>query len=195
MNEVFEAALEVQNVFDEQGWHYCIIGGLAVIRWGEPRTTRDADFTLLTGFGDEDRFLDVLVARFDGRYPNEADFARAARVYRGFASNGAEVDIALAAFPYEAEVISRATPYKFRAGCVLKTCSVDDLIVMKAFAGRHQDWADIENVAISQWKSLDWEYIERNLIELSDAAENLASVPKLTEVRAELEQRLRPKRS
>jgi hypothetical protein len=187
MNAVYDAALEVQTFFEQQGWKFCIIGGLAVIRWGRMRATQDADFSLLTGFGDEDEFLDTIAHRFQAREPNEVAFARAARVYRAFASNGIEIDIALAAFPFEEEAISRASPYEFRPGCVLQTCSADDLIVMKAFAGREQDWADVRNVAASQWNSLDWGYIGRNLEQLCDLSEKFASVPKLDQLRTELE--------
>src|SRR5438552_3575923 len=35
----------------EQGWRFCIIGGLALQRWGEPRLTRDIDI----GFSAEIR--------------------------------------------------------------------------------------------------------------------------------------------
>ena len=34
----------------EQGWRFCIIGGLALQRWGEPRLTRDVDIEVFTGF-------------------------------------------------------------------------------------------------------------------------------------------------
>jgi hypothetical protein len=38
-------------------WEFCLIGGLAVQRWGEMRTTLDVDITLLTGFGREEEFI------------------------------------------------------------------------------------------------------------------------------------------
>ena len=41
MNQLIAQAAEVQRVTDARGWRSCIIGGLAVIRWGEPRLTRD----------------------------------------------------------------------------------------------------------------------------------------------------------
>jgi hypothetical protein len=196
MNAVYNAALEVQSLFEQQGWQFCTIGGLAVIRWGRMRTTQDADFSLMTGFGDEDRFLTVIADHLEGREPNEVDSARASRVYRGFASNGIEIDIALAALPFEQEVISRASVYEFRPGCVLSTCSADDLIVMKAFASRDQDWADVRNVAASQWKSLDWDYIHRHLEQICELSETFTSVPLLDQLRAELEQIMkRPKRN
>ena len=53
MNPIFAAAREIQDFCRGRGWRSCVIGGLAVQRWGEPRLTRDVDVTLLTGFGSE----------------------------------------------------------------------------------------------------------------------------------------------
>ena len=53
MLEVYRAAAELQRRFQDRGWRFCLIGGLALQRWGEPRETIDVDVTLLTGFGDE----------------------------------------------------------------------------------------------------------------------------------------------
>lgn len=190
MNSVFDAALEVQTLFQDQEWRFCIIGGLAVIRWGRMRATQDADFSLLTGFGDEDAFLNVIAERFNAREPGEVEFARAARVYRAFASNGAPVDIALAALPFEEEVIHRASQYEFRPDCVLITCSAADLIVMKAFAGRDQDWADVRNVAASQWDAVNWEAIEHNLETICEMGENYTSIPRFHAIKQDLANKL-----
>src|SRR5581483_7643054 len=64
MTALFTAAREIQTFCRRQKWRFCIIGGIAVQRWGEPRTTRDVDFTLLTGYGREERFLDALLKEF-----------------------------------------------------------------------------------------------------------------------------------
>ena len=61
---VFVAAEEVQSFCKKHGWRFCFIGGLAVQRWGEPRMTQDADLTLLTGFGNEEGFVDTLLGSF-----------------------------------------------------------------------------------------------------------------------------------
>jgi len=45
----------------------CFIGGIAVQRWGEPRFTADADLTLLTGVGGEEKFIDPLLSHFRPR--------------------------------------------------------------------------------------------------------------------------------
>ncbi len=49
MNALFTAAKEVCDFMQARRWKFCVIGGLAVHRWGEPRLTQDADLTLLTG--------------------------------------------------------------------------------------------------------------------------------------------------
>ncbi len=56
MNALFRAAADLQAFCATHGWRCCVIGGLAVQRWGEPRQTRDVDLTLLTGIGGEERF-------------------------------------------------------------------------------------------------------------------------------------------
>ncbi|GDY21091.1 hypothetical protein LBMAG56_24370 [Verrucomicrobiota bacterium] len=43
MTEVIQAAAELQAVCQAHGWRFCFIGGLAVLRWGEPRETVDAE--------------------------------------------------------------------------------------------------------------------------------------------------------
>lgn len=52
-------ASEVQAFCFARQWRFCFIGGLALQRWGEARLTRDVDLTLLTGFGEEESYLDA----------------------------------------------------------------------------------------------------------------------------------------
>jgi hypothetical protein len=58
---LFQAALEIQRFFTENNWDFALIGGLAVLRWGQPRTTVDVDGTLLTGFADEEKCVEIRV--------------------------------------------------------------------------------------------------------------------------------------
>jgi len=37
VNLLFEAAAEISRFFSDRNWRYCVIGGLALQRWGEPR--------------------------------------------------------------------------------------------------------------------------------------------------------------
>ena len=57
MNPIFRAAVDVQRFCDDQKWRFCIIGALAVIRWGEPRLTQDVEIQAFAG--REKDWLDV----------------------------------------------------------------------------------------------------------------------------------------
>jgi hypothetical protein len=61
MNGLLETTRELQVFCDHNGWLFCFIGGIAVQRWGEPRVTRAIDLSLLTGFGAEERYIDILL--------------------------------------------------------------------------------------------------------------------------------------
>jgi len=163
VNEVLRAASELQNVCQSQGWRFCFIGGLAQLRWGEPRETIDADLTLITGFGDEEPFIQTLLQHFEGRVENAAAFARQRRVLLLQARSGVGLDISLAGLPYEELVVRRSSEFDYPRAVRLRTCSAEDLVVLKAFASRTQDWADIERVLVRQSGKLDWGYIEQHL--------------------------------
>lgn len=171
MNALFEAAREVGEFMTARRWEFCIIGGLAVQRWGEPRTTLDADMTLLTGWGEEEAFVTAILDRFESRLPDGLAFALSRRVLLIRASNGRDVDISLGALPFETDMIRRATPVEFAPGVVLPCCTAEDLIIMKAFAARGRDWLDVESIVIRQ-KSLDSAYILAHLTDLCELKES-----------------------
>jgi hypothetical protein len=80
MNGLFVAALEVQRFLRRRKWYYCIIGGLALVRWGEPRATKNVDISLLTGLGEEEKAVDPLLRHFSGRITDARQFALEKRV-------------------------------------------------------------------------------------------------------------------
>ena len=51
MNALVAAAADIEHFCRGHKWRSCIIGGLAVQRWGDPRQTRDVDLTVVTGLG------------------------------------------------------------------------------------------------------------------------------------------------
>ena len=176
MNDVLQAAAELQNVCQSHGWQFCFIGGVALQRWGEPRVTVDVDLSLFAGFGQEEQFSEVLLKHFEPRISDAATFAQQRRVLLLRSKKGVGLDVSLAALPYEALVIQRSSDFNYPPGISLRTCSAEDLIVLKAVAGRGQDWADIERVINRQTGKLEWDYIReqlRPLAELKDAPEIL----------------------
>lgn len=116
MNPIFAAALELQAFCRERGFRSCLIGGVAVQRWGEPRLTLAVDLTLLTGFGAEAAYVDALLSRFEPRRPDGREFALRFRVALLRSSQGVPLDISLAAMSFEALTIERASPFSLGAG-------------------------------------------------------------------------------
>lgn len=182
MNAIFSAAREIQDFCRSRSWRFCVIGGLAVQRWGEPRLTRDVDVTLLTGFGGEASFVDALLSAFPARLSDARDFALRNRVLLVSSSSGIPIDVALGAMPFEEAAVSRATLFRVAPELELSTCSAEDLVVFKAFAGRSRDWLDIEGIVSRQGAKLDvsliWHEL-RPLLELKDDSESAIRLQRL----------------
>lgn len=168
---VLDAALEAQAAYRAAGLRGCAIGGVALQRWGEPRFTADADLTVLAETGEEARVVDALLEHVPARIDDAREFALRSRVLLARSGDGVGLDIVLAGLPFERRVIDRATPWHLGEGVELDTCSAEDLLVMKAFAGRDRDWADITGVLERQNDKLDLELIRKELRPLLQAKE------------------------
>jgi hypothetical protein len=187
MNEVIRAAAGLQTLCESQKWRFCLIGGLAVLRWGEPRETVDVDLTLLTGFGGEEPFVRKLLEHYEARIPDAMDFAFTRRVLLVRTPTGVGLDIALGGLPFEELVIVRSSPFAFSPQTLLRTCSSEDLIVLKSFAGRAKDWLDVEGIIIRHTGRLDWEYIFDQLTPLAELKEAPELMDELQRRRNEFE--------
>lgn len=184
MKKLFEVALQVQNVFEENQWQFCFIGGIALQRWAKPRLTNDVDLTLLTGFGDEEKYIQILLDKFQSRIQNPLEFSLRSRVVLLQIEN-VGIDISLGALFFEENAVKRATKFEFIKNISLKTCSAEDLIVYKTFANRSQDWADVENI-LSVQKNLYWDYIFEQLIPLVELKEEPEILAKLEKFKKEI---------
>ena len=92
------------------------------------------------------------------------------------------VDIALGAIPSEERSIERSSPVEIVPGSEMRTCSAEDLIVHKAFAGRPQDWVDVEGVILRQLGSLNWPQIWTELRDLAALKEEPDLLVTLAEI-------------
>jgi Nucleotidyl transferase AbiEii toxin, Type IV TA system len=171
VNEVIQAAAELQGFCELQRWRFCFIGGLALQRWGEPRETVDVDLTLMTGFGHEEAFIDTLLSQYRARIGDAKNFAIQNRVLLLCNAAGVGLDVALGALAFEESVIARSSEFIFPPDTPIRTCSAEDLVVMKSFASRPKDWFDIEGILLRQQRVLDWNYIQAQLLPLITAKE------------------------
>lgn len=153
-------------------------------RWGENRLTRDIDLTILTGFGGEAAYIDKILAKFLPRREDAREFALQYRVLLAKSSSGIGIDIALGALPFEAQIMERATDFEFLPDCSIRTCSAEDLVVLKAFANRPQDWVDVRGILVRQKNSLNREMIVEDLsplVALKEEPEILEQLQRLYE--------------
>ena len=76
--------------------------------------------------------------------------------------------MSLGGLPFEELVVQRSSLFDYPRNIKLRTCSAEDLIVLKAFAGRGQDWVDVEGVIVRQTGKLDWTYVHQQLAPLAE---------------------------
>jgi hypothetical protein len=186
VNPILETALEIQRFCRKRGWRFSFIGAIAVQRWGEPRLTQDVDLTVLSGFGSEAGFVDALLSTYQGRLPDAREFALRHRVVLVEAATGVPIDVSLGGIPFEERVVERSTGWDVGGDEPLVTCSAEDLVVLKAFAGRTKDWLDVEGIVVRQGAMLKVNLVLRELSPLLELKEDAQSLPRL---RAILEKR------
>jgi hypothetical protein len=80
LGAIFEAALSAQDACLAIELPHCVIGGLAVQRWGEPRFTADADFSVLVKQGAESDAIQGLLKQLSARIEGAEEFAIRTRV-------------------------------------------------------------------------------------------------------------------
>lgn len=176
------AALQLQDFCEAEQWRFCFIGGLAVLAWAHPRSTIDADITLLAGFGGEEPYVDRLLGRFPPRMPDAREFALRHRVLLLRSDSNIALDVGLGGLPFEENAIRRSVVKEVMEGCALRVCSAEDLIVHKAFASRDQDWADVDSTLMRQGGNLNVRQILDELaplIELKEEPEIMAKLKQL----------------
>ena len=177
MHPAIEAAVELQEFLELHEQRFCIIGGLAVQRWGEVRLTVDADATVLTDWVRDEVVTDLLLGSpFAPRRADAREFALRNRVLLLKNTKGTHVDVALGAMDFENRSVIRSSFWKISETTKLRTCSAEDLLVHKTFAGRSRDWTDIEGILQRQGKKLDLSQVRfelEPLLELKDTPESM----------------------
>lgn len=117
------------------------------------------------------------------RIDHAAEFARANRVLLLRAPSGVGLDIAFGALPYEEAVVKRSTVFSSPPDVPLRTCSAEDLVVLKRFADRPKDWVDVEGIIIRQGDRLDWPYVREQLAPLVELKESPEILRRLDQLR------------
>jgi hypothetical protein len=143
-----ELLQRIATALDQAALPYMIIGGQAVLLYGEPRLTKDIDITLGAGL---ERLPDVMAAAQAAQLTPLVDpetFTRQTMVLPcADPQSGMRVDFILSFSPFEQEAISRARTVRM-GDAEVRYASVEDLIIHKLIAGRARDLEDVKNILL-----------------------------------------------
>jgi hypothetical protein len=150
-----------------------LIGGMAVIARGIPRTTRDIDVAVVGGR----LTLAHLVARlaqggFEPRMKKAIEFARQNQVLlMRHRATAVDLDLSLAWLSFEIEAIASAERLSL-AGVRLPVARAEDLVIYKALAWRPQDQQDVERLLLLHASEIDLVRVRRVVAGLAEALDD-----------------------
>lgn len=140
-----------------RGLPCALIGGLAVSLRGQPRMTVDVDIVVLATIDQAlELVADLSTTPFAPLFEGVEDVVRRAFILPlRHRVTGVRLDIALGMSGFERQAVQRATPIVLGAVSI-PVVKIEDLLVMKAIAGRPQDEQDIRGLVRAQRGSIDW---------------------------------------
>jgi predicted nucleotidyltransferase len=132
---------------------YMVIGGQAVLLYGEPRLTRDIDVTLGIGVSELARIKKVLPAMgLKVLVKKSQEFvARTMVLPTKDRESEIRVDFIFSFSPYERQAIGRARDIKVGRTQV-KFASLEDVVIHKVVSGRPRDLEDIKSILVKNPK-------------------------------------------
>ncbi len=153
-----------RNLSEEQ-IPYIIIGGQAVLIYGEPRQTRDIDITLGVDIDQKEKVLNLIrKAGLEALPENCEEFIDRTYVLPCLElKSHLRIDFIFSHSEYEKVALNRTNKISINDTPVC-FASPEDLIIHKIIAGRSRDLEDVRTVLVKQ-KELDVEYIEKWLNE------------------------------
>ena len=148
---------DAAQVLETRGIRFALIGGLAVSLRGQPRMTVDVDLVILADIDQALRLAQELSSTpFEPLFPGvEEVVARSFILPLRHRSTGIRVDVAIGMSGFEQQAVSRATTVTI-GDVRVPVVAVEDLLVMKALAGRPQDDQDIRGLVAAQRDAIDW---------------------------------------
>ena len=155
----------------KQGLPYMIIGGQAVLLYGEPRLTRDIDVTLGVDIDHLKELLTVVRELSLKPIPEDVDsFVQNTLVLPALdEASGIRVDFIFSFTPYEQEAIKRSRKITMM-GQEVSFASPEDVIIHKIFAGRPRDIEDARTIILKN-PDIDTKYIKNWLKEFDASSD------------------------
>ena len=144
---------------------YMVIGGQAVLVYGEPRLTRDIDIIMGIGVDGLDSVKKIIKAiGLKSLVEKEKAFVERNMVLPTLdKKSGIRVDFIFSFSPYERQAIERARDIKLGRSLV-RFASLEDVVIHKMIAGRARDLDDVKSILLKNPK-YDLVYIKKWLKE------------------------------
>ena len=154
---------KIANELDAHNIPYMVIGGQAVLLYGEPRLTKDIDITLGVGVSKLNE-INSIVEKLNLKILVDKNFVQNTMVLLAIdEKTGIRIDFIFSFSLYEKQAIERATEVKF-GNTIVKFASLEDLVIHKIIAGRAIDIEDVRSIILKN-PDYDAKYIKRWLQE------------------------------
>ena len=160
---------KIAKAFEKEDIPYMIIGGQAVLLYGEPRLTKDIDITLGLDVNELPRLKNIAIEiGLTLLVQDEEKFVRETMVLPTMHKpSGFRVDFIFSFSKYEREALKRVN--NVRIGSIdVCYASLEDVLIHKIISGRPRDIEDIKTMILKN-PHFDFQYVEKWLQDFSQA--------------------------
>ena len=167
---MFQKLLEnIASELSIQKIPYMIIGGQAVLLYGEPRLTKDIDITLGIGVEGLEKLKQIVEnLKLKILISNPEDFVGETMVLPTLhEKSGIRIDFIFSYSVYEHQAIQNAKMVKLGSKDV-SFASLEDLLIHKIIAGRPRDLEDVRSIILKN-PDFNISYIEKWLAEFDSS--------------------------
>lgn len=160
---LIEVLSDVIRSLNEKMADYALAGGLAYSAMVEPRATTDVDLLMLLDDPSPAKVVGLFPSVFDSLVPDPVPMAfKGISVWRIVGIRDEReviVDLLLAQSDFLRQALARKRIVDF-LGLALPIVTLEDLVILKAMAGRLQDLADLEKVKQRPELRINWDYVK-----------------------------------
>ncbi len=169
---MFERLLErLAQILEKAGIPYMVIGGQAVLLYGEPRLTREIDLTLALGPKEISKLTPLLIPlQLKVLVPRPDQFVEETLVLPcQNPDSGIRVDFIFSLSPYERQAMGRVRKVPMGKSEV-HFASLEDVVIQKIVSGRLRDLEDVRMILLKK-PPYDRAYVDKWLGDFEKALE------------------------
>jgi len=159
MRKIYRSLHSLHHCLTISRIDYAVIGGIAVVVWGEPRLTQDIDVKVILPRDEAEVLLNAIETEYEPFWDNPLDMLKKNGILFVRDTYGVRIDIHLSDTLFDRKVIERAIDIEIEPGITVRVCTAEDLIIYKMLSMRGSDAKDFEGIIDHQGDALDDEYV------------------------------------